>query len=322
MAKRILLGLLALGGAAGMSSAYWRFRREIAERIAALEAGSTVVQTALGPIEYARLGHGVPLLLIHGAGGGYDQGVMIAREWFATGYDIVAPSRFGYLRTPLPEERSPALQADVHAALLDTLKLRSVVVAGVSAGAPSAIELALRHPERVKGLILLVPQAYDPRHSVGVDRSPWSRTTLRLIESSSEVLYWLAIRLMRSKLIRFLGVDPALEAKAAPAERRRVTALLHGMLPLSRRVRGIAADSAVELEPWPLERIVAPTLIITAQDDLFRTLPGARFTAERISGAEFHVLAQGGHLLLGHGRRVRRLIADFVARLGAKRTPR
>jgi pimeloyl-ACP methyl ester carboxylesterase len=77
-------------------------------------------------------------------------------------------------------------------------------------------------------------------------------------------------------------------------------------------VRGIAVDSSVEISSWPLERIRVPTLIVSAEDDLFGTLPGARFTAERIAGAELHVLTSGGHLMVGHGRQVRKWVQDFL----------
>ena len=70
---------------------------------------------------------------------------------------------------------------------------------------------------------------------------------------------------------------------------------MNSVLPLSSRVRGIEIDGLTPMAPWPLERIAVPTLIISAKDDLYKTLPGARFTAEHIPGAELHVLEVGGH---------------------------
>ena len=58
----------------------------------------------------------------------------------------------------------------------------------------------------------------------------------------------------------------------------------------------------------------APTLIVSAEDDLFRTLPGVRFTAAGISGAELRVLPDGGHLMVGRGEEVREAVADFLRR--------
>ena len=97
----------------------------------------------------------MPLLSIHGAGGGYDQGLANAVELVGEGFRVIAPSRFGYLGTPIPANASPSAQADAHATVLAELKVDKAVVVGISAGARSAIELALRHPDRVAVLILV-----------------------------------------------------------------------------------------------------------------------------------------------------------------------
>lgn len=309
--------LWSLAGTAGVL-AYARYRGEVREIRSGLEAGSKIAKTAAGAIEYADEGNGDALLLIHGAGGGYDQGLLIAHDLFDS-YRVIAPSRFGYLRTPAPEDSSPAAQADAHAALLDHLGIHKAIVVGVSAGGPSAIEIALRYPERVSALILLVPRTYDPSRSIGVDDSVKSRAVLGLMESSADFLYWIAMWAARGAVVRFLGVPPEVEAHASEKDRRSVTQVMRSVLPLSHRVHGIAVDSAIELSPWPLERVQAPTLIVSAKDDLFETLPGARFTAEHIPGAELKVLERGGHLMVGQTDRVRTWIGDFLRRHGAGR---
>ncbi|WP_158274652.1 alpha/beta fold hydrolase [Sphingosinicella humi] len=304
---------LAMAAAAASALTYVRYRRDIADIRAAALRGGTIAATAAGPVEYAEAGQGAPLLLIHGAGGGYDQGLLIGRM-FGEGYHIIAPSRFGYLRTPAPEDASLVAQAEAHAALLDHLAIGEAIVVGVSAGAPSAIELALRHPDRVSALILLVPRTYDPSQSVGVDDSASSQVVLRLIEASSDFLFWLGTKVARGSVIRFLGVRPELEASASDAERARVTEVMRSILPLSERVGGLALDSRLELSAWPLEEMRVPVLIVSAKDDLFKTLPGARFTAEHIPDAEMRILESGGHLMVGQGAQVKAWTEDFLRR--------
>lgn len=306
-----LFRVMSVAASAAGLMTYARYRREMRDIRAAIDGGSTVAETTAGAVEYAEAGEGEPMLLIHGAGGGYDQGLLIGRD-FGEGLRIIAPSRFGYLKTPVPQDSSPAAQADAHAALLDFLSIRKCIVAGVSAGGPSAIELALRHRDRVSGLILLVPRTYDPTQSIGVDNSMQSQAVLRLIEASADFLFWLAIHIARGSVVRFLGVPPKIEATASKENRDRVTEVMKSVLPLSARVRGIAVDSSIKLSPWPLEHIHVPTLIVSAQDDLFKTLPGARFTAEQIPSAEIHILKSGGHLMVGQGRQVRKWIQDFL----------
>ena len=71
-----------------------------------VSTGSQIVQTRYGPMEYSVEGDGPPVLVVHGAGGGYDQGILIAHAYGGGGFRWIVPSRFGYLRTPLPADAS------------------------------------------------------------------------------------------------------------------------------------------------------------------------------------------------------------------------
>jgi pimeloyl-ACP methyl ester carboxylesterase len=66
---------------------------------------------------------------------------------------VIAPSRFGYLGSSVPPEATPAAQADAFVALLDALDISQIDVIGLSAGTTSALQLGLRHPEKVKDLL-------------------------------------------------------------------------------------------------------------------------------------------------------------------------
>jgi 2-hydroxy-6-oxonona-2,4-dienedioate hydrolase len=101
---------------------FTQWRNEVTKNLA---RDSVVVQTAKGPIEYAELGHGPAVLMIHGTPGGYDQTYQILKVDHAeTGVlRYIVPSRPGYLRTPLSVGKTPKEQADAFAALLDSLKI-------------------------------------------------------------------------------------------------------------------------------------------------------------------------------------------------------
>jgi pimeloyl-ACP methyl ester carboxylesterase len=87
---------------------------------------------------------------------------------------------------------------------------------------------------------------------------------------------------------------------------------MNSVLPLSARVRGIEVDGRTKMKPWPLERLKCPVLVVSATDDLYRTLPGAQSTAQRIPGAELHVLKSGGHLMVGQSGQVTAWIRHFL----------
>ena len=118
-----------------------------------LEHPSQIIETSMGPIEYAEKGEGPVLLSMHGGPGGYDQGLAISECFRLNGFKIIAPSRPGYLGTPLSSGQSLDAQADALAALLDALDLDKVAALGASAGGPSSYLLAQNHPDRVAALI-------------------------------------------------------------------------------------------------------------------------------------------------------------------------
>jgi len=87
---------------------YARFRRDIRTAQERLQSGgSQVIETNCGRIEYATFGEGYPVLVVHGIFGGFDQGLVVARGNVGEEFRSIVPSRFGYLRTPLPDSASP-----------------------------------------------------------------------------------------------------------------------------------------------------------------------------------------------------------------------
>ncbi|WFP62260.1 alpha/beta hydrolase [Mesorhizobium sp. WSM4904] len=310
----LLVTLIALAAAAGVT--FLLYGNELGRLRDAVGRGSLVATLDIGPIEYADSGAGIPLLSIHGAGGGFDQGLALAADLVGEGFRVIAPSRFGYLRTPVPRDPSPAAQGDAHAALLSKLNVPKVVVVGVSAGARSAVELALRHPDKVAALILIVPALYSPTSPVAVNVSFGNRFAFWAVSAGGNFAWWAAETIAPSILIRFLGVRPALVAAAPEAERARVMSFVRSVEPLSLRFPGINIDSAPELHELPLAEITAPTIVVSARDDLFNTLPSAEFAAARIPDAKLVVYDTGGHLLVGREQEVRKAVRAFLEGAG------
>ena len=295
---------------------WWRFDRDIKLASARVAHGSALIATRCGPIEYQEAGTGVPLLAIHGSGGGYDQGMAFAGALAHQGIRVIAMSRFGYLRTPMPADASAAAQADAHVCLLDALGIRRAGVLGGSAGAPSALQMAIRHPDRVSALVLLVPLAYKPPTLAdsAPPLPPWvENTMMRLI--GSDFLFWTALHVARDQVIKVvLATPPELLTIASARERARVNAMLDNILPVSARAEGLAHDTAVgkHLTPAPLESIRAPTLVISARDDRYGTYASAQYTANEIAGARFIGFDEGGHTWVGHDDEVQAEIIKLL----------
>jgi 2-hydroxy-6-oxonona-2,4-dienedioate hydrolase len=308
--------------AAGFFGLIWaRYRRDIRRERRRTLTGGRMARTSCGPIEYAEIGDGPPVLVVHGAGGGYDQGMDLGGPLAAKGFRVIAMSRFGYLRTPLPADASAAAQADAHAALLDALGIRRAPIVGASAGAPSSMQFALRHPDRCSALVLLVPAAYAPRPGgapplkTRAGAEFLSKTALK-----SDFLFWAAIRLARPFVTRaILGTPTEVVENADAAEQARVAEMLRHILPVSTRAPGLLNEVAVtsSLPRYDLERIAVPTLAISMEDDLYGTFDCARYTAEHVPGARFKSCPTGGHLLVGHHEEIIAEIAAFLVEAAA-----
>ncbi|MGZ7031086.1 MAG: alpha/beta fold hydrolase [Thermoanaerobaculia bacterium] len=293
---------------------YAAYRKDIEAARHRLENDSQVINAAHQQIEFAESGNGPAMLVIHGAGGGFDQGLDLARAFLGDENRFIAPSRFGYLGTPLPADASAEAQADAYLRLLDALKLDRVPVVAVSAGAPSAMRFCLKHPERCSALVLIVPLAYAPQRKAGNAPSPFFEKVLNVI-AASDSLFWAATKIARSTLLKtILGTPVAVYDNATTDERRRVDQMLRSILPISRRAAGIENDSVVSstLTRYPLEDMPVPTLVISAEDDLYGTFASSLYTAEHVRDGKFVSFATGGHLLVGHDAEVRSQVAGFL----------
>lgn len=315
--RNVILGLggliLASGGYAAGA-----FREARTQADIRLFGHGTVIDTRAGALEYAVAGDGPPLMMIHGTGGGFDQGLLFAAALRQRGFRIIAPSRFGYLGSDFPDDASPAHQAGVLVDLLDHLTIDRLAVIGGSAGALTAAEFALRHPDRCAHLGLPVPAGNL------TNRDPVQFTALQRLAVNavlgSDFWFWSLARLSLGQMIRtLLATDPALLDRVPASERQRASAILDQIFPISRKGNGFKTDAfwAGTPSPTAFDRIAVPTLILSCEDDLFGTAATARLLAERIPGAEITIYPTGGHIWLGHDEDVAGRIAGFVRGTGS-----
>ena len=313
IARRTLLtgmGALIVAGGAWTGGAY---RASLAAAGMRLEGRSSVLDTTAGAVEYAVAGHGPPLMMIHGTGGGFDQGLLFANGLRATGFQIIAPSRFGYLKSAFPEDASPARQADVLVELLDHLGIESLPVIGGSAGALTAAEVALRHPDRCARLVLLVPAA----NLTGRDPVEFTALQRRAVDLvlGSDFAFWALSSFAPGQMIRtLLATDPALLEKVSADEKRRAELILASLMPIGRKTEGMRADGfwAGTPSPTAYANITVPTRILSCEDDLFGTAATARLLAGRIPGAQLTIWPEGGHIWLGHDADLAHEIRAFL----------
>jgi len=292
---RVALALLVLV-AVGSALLYFRFRHDVRAARERLAAGGTIAKTPCGPIEYAEQGQGRAVLVSHGAGGGWDQGLAIS-ELLGAGFRIIAPSRFGYLRTPYPGDPSAAAQADAYACLLDSLGVARVVVIAFSAGGPSALQFALRHPARTEALILVSAisdgSLVDPR-PVDPSKDPALSTMLH------DFPFWLTVTYFPDQVLGFFGMTREAQRRLTPEEHDRAVRVVRLILPMGMRATGNFNDPAhwFERGDFALEGIRAPTLVVHARDDTFVAFAHGEYTARHIPNARLASFDSGGHFVI------------------------
>jgi 2-hydroxy-6-oxonona-2,4-dienedioate hydrolase len=317
LTRRSFISTLVLGLIVALLFVWWRFQVDMSSARSRISHGSVLVETACGPIEYQEAGTGIPLLAVHGSGGGFDQGMAFAAPLTKHGIRVIAMSRFGYLRTPMPYDPSAEAQADAHVCLLDALGIRQAAVMGGSAGAPSALQTAIRHPNRVSALIMLVPLAYKPptQTNSAPPLPAWVENTMMSV-IGSDFLFWAASHVARDQMIKvILATPPQLVATASPSELARINLMLDTILPVSARAAGLRSDTIVgkHLSPAHLELVIAPTLIISSRDDGYGTYASAEYTASKIKGARFMGFETGGHTWVGHNDEVMAAIVTLLS---------
>jgi len=262
------------------------------------------VQTSRGTVQCAIAGEGPAIMAIHGGMGGHDQSWLLARALATTLGDkrVVAVSRPGYLGSRLELGASPDEQADIYGALLDALGIESVAVVAVSAGGPSALQFAARHPSRCRSLVLVSACTGQLQTRPGITSRLRMMRHIARLPGLPRVLKWRAERnpqaaarraipddTLRERTLRHPEAGPLLRALQAS-----VFEHLHARLPGT--VNDIAQFAAQR--QLPEGSILAPTLIVHGRDDDVVPFPHAENACRAIPQAKLLALPDGGHVSL------------------------
>jgi len=263
---------------------------------AALPPAGRFVDVPGARLHVVERGEGPALRLVHGLAGQLCHFTYGIVDQLATQYRVVAVDRpgSGYsVRSPGASATLSA-QADVLAALIDTLQLGRSVVVGHSLGGALALALAQRHPQRVAGLALVAPlthmvQGVSPAFKGLAITKPWLRAL---------VAWTLAVPVSIAKRDELLGL--VFGPEAVP----RDYAIRGGGLLALRPSHFFAASADLVAIPEDLPGIMQrygamqlPVSILYGRSDrilnphdqgeaLVAKLPGAQLT-----------LVDGGHML-------------------------
>jgi 2-hydroxy-6-oxonona-2,4-dienedioate hydrolase len=294
MGRRILRWSALLAGAALVLVAA-SYLLDMRRAYARVQGRSTVIPSPYGSLEYTEGGSGLPVLVIHGGGGGYDQGELLVEAVLRDGFHWIAPSRFGYLGSDMPTGATWDDQAHAFAFLLDHLGIERVAVVALSQGGPSALLLALLHPDRVTSLTCL-SCGVAPSTAADQDEANSRGDMLRRV-FAHDYTYWPIAKYFRRQLMGMIGASRSVVAELTPEQRSTVVRLIDYMNPAAPRAVGVVLDNEATLPGERIAGIPTPTLVVHAQDDLLQLYHNAEFAAARIPNARLMSFDRGGHVV-------------------------
>ena len=290
----ILVGVLLVAGMYLLVQGI-RCNRATKEKLKQLsEYDAKTISLSYGDMRYVDKGNGEVILSVHGIFGGYDQAFDTCKD-FASGYRILAPSRFGYLGSDMLGSGTPAEQAIAYAELLDRLGIDKVYLLATSAGGSIAIRFALDYPERTKGLILYcsaMPPAVKPAKYAEYAGPP------------AFLCNDYAMFLMNPLFEPVMGMDAS---------------TIYSMLPVGERKAGVILDASItnpdmarNYDSYIIEDLQVPTLILHAKDDKLASYADVEKAWDRFPNSTLVSFETGGHLMVGHEEEVKDAVMAFV----------
>lgn len=260
------------------------------------EYNATIVDLSYGKMEYLDRGQGEIILSNHGLFGGFDQAFENVID-FSKENRIIAPSRFGYLKSDVLGNGTPKEQAKAYIELLDKLKINKVFVMGASAGGTVAIRFALDYPERCKGLILYcsaIPEIEKP-------------SNINLKQGPPDFMVGDYAMFILSPFFKTtIGMDPS---------------IINSMLPINAKKLGIKLDSevtnpdmAVNFEDYKIESLKVPTLILQSKDDKLIDINKTMEVSKRFPNLTLKIFETGGHMMQGNGEEIKATVNNFISK--------
>jgi len=252
---------------------------------------------------YHDLGSGFPVLMLHGSGPGVSAWAnwRLVMPQLAERARVIAPDMAGFGYT----ERRPDLRYDMDTwvaqavGMLDALGIERADLVGNSFGGGLALQVAIRHPHRIRRLVLM--------GSVGVrfDITPaldavWGYTPS--IETMRGLLDLFAYD-------RSLANDELAKLRYEASIRPGFQESFAAMFPAPRQRWVDAMASNVE----DIKALPHETLVIHGREDQVIPLDTSLTLAQWIPNAQLHVYGKCGHWTqIEHAARFARLVGDFL----------
>jgi pimeloyl-ACP methyl ester carboxylesterase len=253
------------------------------------------------------------VLASHGGIGGVDQARVLLGWLDPAHYRLLSLSRPGYLGTPLSSGRSIDEQADLFAALLDTLGIEKAAMITLSAGGPPGYLFAARHPDRVWALVAIdsVSGYYDAPETAGhITQVIFQRKPAWILRQIFQSTGHFTRQQTQAHVDFTLGSPQALAF---------MRAFMDTMSPYNPRKTGTQNDMELyrRLAHLPVEQVRCPTLIVHGTHDADVKFYDGVYAHEHIPMAERFWIEEGSHLgfwLSPYAAKAQAVAREFLCR--------
>ena len=271
------------------------------------EIGKSIVAAGLRT-NYHDLGQGFPVMMIHGSGPGvsaYANWRLVMPE-LAKSRRVVAPDMAGFGFTDRPAGARYTMDHWVAQAigLLDALDLPQADLVGNSFGGALSLALAIRHPDRVRRLVLMGAAGVEFEITPALD-AIWGYTPS--FETMRKVMDWFAYD-------RSLVNDELAQLRYQASIRPGFQESYSAMFPAPRQ-RWVAslASSEKDIRALPHE-----TLLIHGREDQVLPVSNSITLSQWILRSQLHVYGRCGHWTqIEHAKRFAQLVGNFLAEADA-----
>jgi pimeloyl-ACP methyl ester carboxylesterase len=295
---------------------------------ACLAYPSQKIETAHGPVEYTVRGEGPVVLVAHGGPGGYDQALLLGELFRKNGFKIIAPSRPGYLGTPLRSGKTAEEQGDLMAALLEALNISEAIILGASGGGPASYQTAQRHPEKVRALLVIDGISMNYTKADDVSKiEKW----MYLSRPGQWLMGYFFKHFPAAVVKSFLETESTLEKHDLGKRVEEIVgdvnkyALINAMFRtmsnrFDERKAGAENDIALgsAIDKLPLDKIVCPTLIIHGDADNDVPPRDAEYAHEAIDGSQLLWIHKASHIgfwVSEDAHKVQKYALDWLCRV-------
>ncbi len=245
-----------------------------------------------------------PLVCLHGFGGDKETWLLLAAA-LGPMVPLTALDLPGHGESSMPAASTGPLTIGRHAraalAAMDQLGIQRAVVCGNSMGGGVALRLAVDHPERVAGLVLVSSVGSDMHHHAAV--AAWRTGKNPLIPEEHEIDDFIAAALDGPTHIPISVIRYVATTRARAATRLR------------KLFDDFTSHHGAEGVPEDLSSVRVPALILHGETDPIISRSDAETLHQRLAGSELHHLPKVGHApQLEAPRRTAQLVRDFLHR--------